>query len=246
MLKHYKPDHPDDVTKKRQIRDLEVQLQEEAARRPANSGDPAPITTSPAEMARQSQIRTLRGQISTIDIQLARNDAQDKQLRQVLASYQAKVDAAPARESELTELTRDYTTLQQSYQSLLARRQNSKIAANLERQQVGEQFKVLDPPRVPERPFSPNRLRLNGVGAVGGLMIGLALVCVLEYRDRSIKTADEFMRVLNLPVLALIPLMQSEREAQTRRRRKLLTVMGVGLAATGSAVAYLLWTLHVI
>ena len=104
---------------------------------------------------------------------------------------------------------------------------------------------MLDPPRVPERPFSPNRQRINGMGAAAGLAIGLALVIVLEYRDRSIKTAAEFMRVINLPVLALIPLMQSEREAQDRRRRKLLTAMGVGLAVTASGAAYLLWTLRI-
>ena len=55
----------------------------------------------------------------------------------------------PKRESELVELTRDYTTLQTTYQSLLAKREESKIAANLERRNIGEQFKVLDPARVP-------------------------------------------------------------------------------------------------
>ena len=39
--------------------------------------------------------------------------------------------------------------------------------------------------------------------------------------------------------------MQSEREAQDRRRRKLLTAMGVGLAVTASGAAYLLWTLRI-
>ena len=65
----------------------------------------------------------------------------------MMAGYQASVDAVPTRESELIELTRDYETLQSIYTSLLSKREDSKIAANLERRQIGEQFKILDPAR---------------------------------------------------------------------------------------------------
>jgi outer membrane lipoprotein SlyB len=90
-----------------------------------------------------------------------------------MAQYQARVDAAPTRESELVALTRDYDTLQKVYTNLLAKKEDSKVAANLERRQAGEQFRVLDPARLPERPFSPNRMRMNLMGAVAGLAVGL-------------------------------------------------------------------------
>ena len=78
-----------------------------------------------------------------------------------MSDYQRRVDAVPGHESELTGLMRDYDTLQKIYADLLAKKENSQISANLERQQVGEQFKVLDPARLPEKPFSPNRLRIS-------------------------------------------------------------------------------------
>ena len=95
-----------------------------------------------------------------------RQAAAGTNLRDVVADYQAKLDAVPTRESDLVELTRDYDTLQTTYQSLLAKREDSKLAANLERRNIGEQFKVLDPARVPERPFSPNRLMIRPAAAV--------------------------------------------------------------------------------
>ena len=55
----------------------------------------------------------------------------------------------PGLESEWISLSRDYDTLQESYRGLLQKSEESKVAANLERQQIGEQFRVLDPPRVP-------------------------------------------------------------------------------------------------
>ena len=50
--------------------------------------------------------------------------------------------------------------MQQTYRSLLQKKEESQISANLEKRQIGEQFKILDPARMPERPASPDRPRL--------------------------------------------------------------------------------------
>ena len=55
----------------------------------------------------------------------------------------------------MVELNRDYNTLQGLYTSLLGKKEEANIAANLERRQIGEQFKLVDAARLPERPFSP-------------------------------------------------------------------------------------------
>jgi hypothetical protein len=129
---------------------------------------------------------------------------------------------------------RDYSTLQESYTTLLRKSEESKIAVNLERRQIGEQFKVIDGARLPERPFSPNRLRINMFGLFGGLALGLALVALLEYRDTSFKSDDDVMTTLALPVLAVIPVMTNATERRQSRRRKLL------LAASASVTCMLL------
>lgn len=43
----------------------------------------------------------------------------------------------------------EYEVLQVTYKALLTERQEAKMAANLERPQIGEQFKVVDPARLP-------------------------------------------------------------------------------------------------
>ena len=128
-----------------------------------------------------------------------------------------RVQAAPALQSQLTELMRDYTTLQEGYTALLKKSEESKIAVNLERRQIGEQFKIIDGARLPERPFSPDRFRINMFGILGGLALGLALVAFLEYRDTSFKSDDDVMTTLALPVLAVIPVDDQRRRAARRR-----------------------------
>ena len=51
-----------------------------------------------------------------------------------------------------------------------------------ERRQIGEQFRLLEPARLPERPVGPSRLAVNATGALAGLGLGLVLVAT---RGRS-------------------------------------------------------------
>ena len=112
---------------------------------------------------------------------------------------------------------------------MLGKKEAANIAANLERRQIGEQFNLLDPARIPERPFSPNRSRLNLIGMAAGLAIGLGLIALLEYRDVTLRTDTEVTSVLSLPVLAVVPLMRSA--AERRRHVRFRVVVGAGLGS---------------
>jgi len=137
---------------------------------------------------------------------------------------------------------RDYETQQKVYNGLLAKSEDSKIAANLERQQVGEQFRILDPARVPERPYSPNRLKLDMIGCGLGLVLGIGLAGFLEYRDTSLRTEDEIVKMLVLPVVAAIPILISVSDRRRRRRNIILGVTASIVTVVGGFVATL-WKL---
>jgi polysaccharide chain length determinant protein (PEP-CTERM system associated) len=236
MLVRLKDTHPDVTAVSRRIRDLEAKLRAEVASKPA-VGEPLPKPPSTAERLRENRMRDLRANLAAVDRELAANQTQEQQVRASIASYQAKVDAAPKRESELVELSRDYNTIQQIYTDLLSKREASKLSANVERQQIGEQFKILDAARVPERPFSPNRRKLLMMGATLGLGIGMVLLGLLEYRDSTFKTEDDVRFVLQMPVLAAVPMMASDRELKIRRRRKYLVALAAVVMVVSSAAA---------
>jgi len=85
---------------------------------------------------------------------------------------------------------------------------------------------------------------LIGSGAVAGLGFGLLLVGFLEIRDSSLKREEDVVRVLSLPVLALVPIMASDRERRRRSRRALAANLGAGAALVASAVILVIWRLH--
>jgi polysaccharide chain length determinant protein (PEP-CTERM system associated) len=242
----FTPDHPDIRTLERTIRDLQTRLEEEA-RLPLKPASERARDLSPAQLVQQKRLQDLRADLEVIDHQLAASEAEAGRLKQVMAGYQSKVDIVPTRESELVELTRDYGTLQTAYMSLLTKREDSKIAANLERRQIGEQFKILDPASLPEKPFNQTqRIGLIASGAVAGLGLGLLLAGFLEFRDSSLTRDEDVVRVLSLPVLALIPVMASDRERRSRRRRVLAVNLGAGAALVASAAILMVWRLHLL
>jgi capsular polysaccharide biosynthesis protein len=179
---------------------------------------------------------------------IAVSRAQEARVQAVLAAYQKRVEAAPTREAQQVELMRDYDTLQETYKNLLAKTQESNMAANLERRQIGEQFRVIEPARLPERPISPNRPRLDALGALGGLGLGLALIALFEYRDTSVRTDDDVRLSLALPVLAVIPVMITEVDrVKSRRLRVIATAASlVVVVVTMSALAVAIWKFNMI
>ena len=232
-----KPNHPDIRRMQRAIADLESRAAVEATATPGTPAKPT-VVVDPREAARLTRVREMTLELESVTRQIALKEAEERRLRDAAAAYQVKIDGVPSRESELAELTRDYETMQKVYQDLLAKQQDSQVAANLERRQIGEQFKVLDVARLPEKPFSPNRLLINGGGALAGLALGFGLVFLLEYRDRSLRSGPDVTAVLNLPVLATVPLIfTTDDRRRMRRRRMLAWSSGAALACSAFAVS---------
>ena len=126
------------------------------------------------------------------------------------------------------ELMRDYDIIQGNYSALLQKSQQARIALNLERRQIGEQFRMIDAPRLPERPVSPDRLRLTLMASMAGLGFDLGIVGLLEYRNTSLRTHEDVVTALSLPVLAAVPLMTTRRE---KRHQRIVWWVGFATAA---------------
>jgi polysaccharide chain length determinant protein (PEP-CTERM system associated) len=230
----FTPEHPDMIQLEKSIRDLQQQV--DASPR-AVRVTPAP---TPAELMRRNRQREMQAEMENLARQVTVKQTEEQRLIAELAALQARIDMAPTRESELIALTRDYRTLQDLYTGLLSKSEASKMSADLERRQVGEQFKVLDAAQVPERPFSPDRQRINILGALGGLALGLAFVTLLEYRDTSLRTDEDVTVSLSLPVLAMIP-MAVTSDDRRRSKRRILVACSATVVFAGAAIAA--WTL---
>lgn len=216
----YKDTHPDVIDLKRKIANLEPKVKEliekfEAEREaklkmktegvieyelPPPKPDPN-IERLIAQFTEQYNNALLEAKRSTEEL---------KHLKDQIAFYQRRVENTPKREQELKLLTRDYDLLKANYQSLLDKKIQAQMAENLERKQQGEQFKILDPARIPEKPIKPDKRKVLLIGTVIGFVIGFGLTWFRESLDRSFHTVSEVENYLGISVIATIPNLKAE------------------------------------
>ncbi len=192
------PEHPDVQRAKR----LVAKLEQQGSGAASGSGGTAASVSS---KRREFQVKDLRAQIDTIDRRIGSNQEQVRQLRARIDTYARRVDAAPLRESELATLSRDHDDTKKLYSSLLVKRQEAGMAANLEQKEIGDRFRVIEAARLPEMPSSKSRRSQFLLGLLAALGLSVGLGVFIEYRDSSIRTESDITATLGLPVLAMIP-----------------------------------------
>ena len=240
LLERYTPDHPEVISLRRTVEELQARLEEEA--RLGATGVVPRRALSPAEAAQRKRILDLKADLQVVDRQLEANRGQEAQLKNAIAVLQSKVDVLPSRESELVELTRDYSSLQATYASLLLKREDSMLSVNLERRQIGEQFRILDPASLPEKPYNQTQHLIMMVsGAAAGLVLGLLVVGLLEFSDSSFRREEDVIAALSLPVLALIPIMKSPREVAAAHQRQRWMDMAGTAVCLGAVLVLVVW-----
>jgi succinoglycan biosynthesis transport protein ExoP len=64
---------------------------------------------------------------------------------------------------------------------------------------------LVEPAKPPDSPSSPKVARNGLIGAFGGLLLGVALVLLLEQVDRRIRRPEELQELFDLPLIGSIP-----------------------------------------
>jgi uncharacterized protein involved in exopolysaccharide biosynthesis len=233
------PEHPDILRTKRLIAELEPKAATESSAEKTVDAEP---TVSPDEALRRERLRTMRAEIESLDRQTQFKESEERRLRTQVAEYQRRIEAVPSVESQWTVLTRDYDTQNAAYQDLLKKSAASKVAVDLESRQIGENFRVLDPARVPMTPISPKRGQISIIGFVIGIALVVAIAGLLELKDASFRTEAEVVGLLGMNVLAAVPYVVTESE-RTRRRWLGLAIAAVAVVITTGA-AYVFWVMR--
>ncbi len=194
----YTDDYPDVIKTKADIAETEKKLNQSASAKPvANSAK--------VDAAEPPEIRQLRVQIHQYEDAANQATQQQKRLQDQIKIYQSRVAFSPAVEEQYKQLTRDYESARKFYDDLLAKRSQSAMATDMERQQQGEQFHLLNPAGIPTDPSFPNRLLFAGGGLAGGLALGCALALWLEFKDKAIRNDLDVEAVMGMPALISLP-----------------------------------------
>jgi len=205
---HYTENHPDVVKLKNDIARLEQQREDASAHDQAHPNDhnqqgARVVIDEPPEM------RQLRARLQQIDLTIHQRASEREELQRQIKILEVRIQSSPMVQQEFKALTREHQTALDFYNDLLKKRNESQMATELERRQQGEQFRVLDPPSLAQRPSFP-KPSLFGLGGLGtGLVLGLGMALIFELGNKSMWTKEDVEYYLKESVLALIPSIES-------------------------------------
>jgi polysaccharide chain length determinant protein (PEP-CTERM system associated) len=244
LSSHYTEKHPDVRKTKEQIARTEKMRERIIAdmnNASSSSKSDAPASTSLGP--KSAPVLDLESQLKANRIEIANHQAAIRDLQSKVYEYQGRLNRAPVMEQQFADITRDYEQSKTNYDSLLAKKNQSEMATDLEKTQQGEHFRMLDPPNLPVKPYKPNRLQLCGFGLLAGLVLGGATAAGSEVIGGKVYTEGEIKRLVPFDIFAEIPSLDTPAELASARRGSLF----VGIAAVvifvcilvGSAITYL-------
>jgi polysaccharide chain length determinant protein (PEP-CTERM system associated) len=213
LASHYTDDYPDVIAIRRQI----AAKKKEIAAAASTAGSAAGTTAAPAK--RESLgVQQLRAQIHAVELGIAAKKQEQDQIQANVRLYQDRIQSSPMVEEEYKQLTRDHQTAQTFYDTLLTKMNQSKMATDLEKRQQGEQFRIMDEPNLPDSPTYPKKEVFVGGGLALGLVLGLLVVALLEYRNTAVRTERDIYAFTRLPTLAVIAYSGEVQVASARRQ----------------------------
>ncbi len=198
LLAKYTPEHPDVIKLKAQIEDLKKRMAETPAPKTSPSSTQAALREPPA-------LQQLRTKIKQDNFNIADLTKRQAQIQDQVRGVQSRLQASPAVEQQLKELSRNYQTASDIYNELLKKRENSVMATDLEHQQEGETFRVVDSPSLPSTPSFPKKSVFLGGGLGAGLALSLGILYLLALSDKALYSERDVEVCLKLPVLAAVP-----------------------------------------
>jgi uncharacterized protein involved in exopolysaccharide biosynthesis len=182
----YTSNHPDVVRLRKIIETLE-------ALQPAGEID---STTNLAGLSRAEQ--TLVQQLNSIDLDIARRKEELRQTHSEMGLYQRRVEDTPKREQELLSIQRDYENLKGLHESSGAEETGSRHFFEHGMKQKGEQFRILDPAKIPTFPVEPNVKKILLMVLALGAGLGGSLAYFREMMDTSFKAPEEIEKEMDM------------------------------------------------
>ncbi|MCM8613048.1 XrtA system polysaccharide chain length determinant [Accumulibacter sp.] len=233
LLQRYTDQHPDVVSARRLIKELEDQKRQEvAARRKAAATNPAAsLSGNPA----QQQLK----------LTLSEADANVAALRTRVAEYQARYDRLsesakmmPQIEAEFAQLNRDYEINKKNYEQLVQRRESASMGSEMENA-AGVDFRLIDPPRASPKPVAPNRTLFLPLTLLLALGAGIAATFATSQLRPVFFDARSLRETSGLPLLGTVTLLVDDARKQ-RERKDMLRFAAACLTLVGAYGAGLL------
>jgi polysaccharide chain length determinant protein (PEP-CTERM system associated) len=206
----YTEQHPDIVSTKRLIAQLEARKVEEAKLKKNNS-DPG-LNYSP-------MLQQLKVSLSQAEARVAAMKARVDEYNSRLNRLKVMSTTAPELETQLAQLNRDYQINKENYEKLVSRRDAAKLSGDLSATTQMMTFRVIDPPTVPLTPTGPKRLLLASMVFVAAILAGIGVAFLMSQLRPTFLSQSSLREATGLPILGAVAMNWTEDQKIKRKKR---------------------------
>jgi polysaccharide chain length determinant protein (PEP-CTERM system associated) len=161
-------------------------------------------------------VMQIQSQLKANELEMQNYQAREKELQSQITAYHARLNSTPEREQELADVSRGYEESKANYNSLLQKQNQSQLATSLEQRQQGEQFRILDPPSVPDKPSAPNHFLVSLSGLALGIALGFGWTAFLELTNVRVRQEKDLQGLVPARVLVSISHLSTPNEDRFR------------------------------
>jgi polysaccharide biosynthesis transport protein len=214
----YTDDHPDIVALKDKIAKTEALRKQNEVEFASNhqAGEATNaidfLAAEGLQRGSPTAVMQLLSQLKANQMEIKNEQEHAKDLESQTAAYQARLNLTPETEQELAGISRGYDEAKFNYNSLLQKQTQSQLATSLGQQQQGQQFHIIDPPKLPDKPSAPNRFLISLVGLALGILLGVGLATFLELTDVRFRQEKDLEGILPARMLVGIPHLSTPQE----------------------------------
>jgi polysaccharide chain length determinant protein (PEP-CTERM system associated) len=144
--------------------------------------------------------------------------AKEATLIKRISKLESDLKNMPEDQKILAGLMRERATHRKIYEQLLGRMGQAEVSQQMELEDKGTTFRIVDPAVLPTKPVSPDRIKFILIGIVAGIVSAVGVLLLLEYFDHSFKDVDSLRSTYNLPVFAVIPQIITEQDIEKNKR----------------------------
>lgn len=236
MLRRYTEEHPDVLTTRRIISQLEDQRRREldALKSTNTAVRRAAAATNPVFQRLRLNLAEAEANVASLRSQLGTQQARLEEIR-------AQSNKVPQAEAELAQLNRDYEIMRRNYDQLVQRREAASLGVKIDQTSSMADFRLIEPPRVLPTPVFPSRIQL----ALGVMLLAVASGIAVAYAQTLLNpvfsSERELREFTKRPVLGSLLKVEDPRDRDLERqdRLKLAGVMGLFVLANVGWVAWI-------
>jgi len=219
----FSDEYPDVIKMKAEIAELE-RMTGDAATADDKGGTAQP--DNPSYITLAAQLASTKSEIASVKQQIKDTTAK-------VADYNRRIDLTSRVEGEYKTLMNEKNTTELKYNDLIRKTMEARVSRGLEKEQKGGRFTLIDPARLPEKPFKPNRVAIMLIGVVLGVGAGFGMLAVREFLDESVRSVGALAVATSFPVVGSIPEIETEQDKRNKKRKKML----IWLLIVGGIVA---------